>query len=110
MECIYTLTQDYQPMEIRLARPCIDDPSRYIAESRFPQGFDMALLCAHLRKCVMSDLKCSESLGVARFELDDKQVMLYRNGRVDIRRTIDVADARLFLKKVEDIVACAFII
>lgn len=97
-------------MDIRLARPCVDDPTRYIAESRFPQGFDMALLCAHLRKCGLTDLKCSESLGVARFELDDKQVMLYRNGRVDIRRTIDVDDARQFLKKLETIVACAFVL
>jgi len=96
-------------MDIRLARPCVDDPTRYIAESRFPQSFDMALLCAHLRKCAMSDLKCSESLGVARFELGDKQVMLYRNGRVDVRRTIDVDDARRLLKKIESIVSCAFV-
>ncbi|MCK5660699.1 MAG: hypothetical protein KAH86_05005 [Methanosarcinales archaeon] len=97
-------------MDIRLARPCVDDPSRYIAESRFPQGFDMNVLCAHLRKSGMSNLKCSKSLGVARFELDDKQVMLYRNGRVDVRRTIDVDDARQFLKKLETIVACAFVL
>jgi len=97
-------------MDIRLARPCVDDPTRYIAESRFQHGFDMKALCAHLRKCAMSDLKCSESLGVARFELDDKQVMLYRNGRVDIRRTIDVDDARQFLKKLETIVTCAFVL
>ena len=57
----------------------------------------------------MFDLKCSESLGVARFELDDKQVMLYRNERVDLGWSIDVDDARQFLKMVEVIVACIFV-
>ncbi len=97
---------------IQLARPCVDEPGKYIAESKYPNGFLMDVLCSILQKNIqeanISELKCSERLGVARFELGDNTILLYRNGRIDIRRGADVADARLIMKKVKRMVKDAF--
>lgn len=98
--------------EIKLARPCVDDPGKYIAESRYDNGFSMDELCIILHeekeKGIVDDLKCSTRLGVARFELEEKTVMLYRNGRIDIRKTTDVDDAQKLMKKVREMVKKAF--
>ena len=98
---------------IQLARPCVDEPGKYIAESQYSNGFLMDVLCSILQNNVqeskISELKCSERLGVARFDLGGNIILLYRNGRIDIRRATDVADARLVMEKVENMVKDAFI-
>lgn len=97
---------------IQLARPCVDEPGKYIAESQYPNGFLMDMLSTILHNNVKDakilELKCSERLGVARFELGGNTILLYRNGRIDIRRAVDVADARNIMKKIELMVKEAF--
>ena len=97
---------------IQLARPCVDEPGKYIAESQYPNGFMMDVLCTILQNKVLETnilgLKCSERLGVARFELGGNTILLYRNGRIDIRRAADVADARLVMEKIKRMVKDAF--
>lgn len=73
-------------MDVRLSRPCVEDPTRYIAECHLGSKLVMEKLCQVLRNIGAKDLKCSEKLGVARFELEGRSVMIYRSGRVDIRR------------------------
>ena len=104
------ISSDYA---IQLARPCVDEPGKYIAESQYPSGFMMDVLCSILQNKLQEgeifELKCSERLGVARFDLGGKTILLYRNGRVDMRRTANVADARLVMEKIEKMVKEAFI-
>ena len=87
-------------MDIRLSRPCVDDPTRYIAECHLGKRFVMEKLCDILRQIGAKDLKCSINLGVARFELEEKSVMLYQSGRVDIRKIRNTEEARIFLEKI----------
>jgi len=47
-------------------------------------------------------------LGVARFRLDDWQVMVYHKGRIDVRRVTDVDNAADAIGQVESIVSLAF--
>ncbi|MCL7410310.1 MAG: hypothetical protein P1P69_07965 [Methanosarcinaceae archaeon] len=108
-----TAGSDHSPdYAIQLARPCVDEPGKYIAESQYPKGFLMDVLCSILQNNVLEtkilELKCSERLGVARFELGGNTILLYRNGRIDIRRAADVADARLVMEKIEKMVKDAF--
>ncbi len=97
---------------IQLARPCVDEPRKYIAESQYPNGFLMDVLCSILQKNIqeanISELKCSERLGVARFDLGGNTILLYRNSKIDIRRAADIANARLIMKKIERMVKDAF--
>ncbi len=98
--------------EIKLARPCIDEPDRYIAESRFSHPFTMDALCSILTKMVedgqISDLRCSAKLGVARFEWKEKTILLYRNGRIDIRRAVSVEDAHHIITGLQKMIIQAF--
>ncbi|HMB46198.1 MAG TPA: hypothetical protein VKL21_10285 [Candidatus Methanoperedens sp.] len=87
-------------MDIRLSRPCVDDPTRYIAECHLGKRLVMEKLCDILRQIGAKDLKCSLNLGVARFELEEKSVMLYQSGRVDIRKIRNTEEARIFLEKI----------
>ncbi len=87
-------------MEIRLSRPCIEDPSRYIAECYLGRRIAIGKLCDLLREAGARGLKCSTNLGVLRFELEDKSVMLYQSGRIDIRRIRNSEEAQVYLEKI----------
>ena len=65
----------------------------------------MEKLCDILRRIGAKDLKCSINLGVARFELEEKSVMLYQSGRVDIRKIRNIEEARIFLEKIFSMVS-----
>ncbi|MDI6888652.1 MAG: hypothetical protein QMC78_03000 [Methanocellales archaeon] len=94
-------------MGIKISRPCSEDPNEFIAEGSFGRSFSMRRLCSLLKKHV-TDLKCSESLGVAKFEMDGRTVMLYRNGRIDIRRVKDLRDAKAIMTKIREMTNPAF--
>ncbi|KCZ72149.1 hypothetical protein ANME2D_01552 [Candidatus Methanoperedens nitroreducens] len=87
-------------MSIRLSRPCIEDPTRYIAECHLGKRVVMDKLCDILRNKGAKELKCSIRLGVARFELDGRSVMIYQSGRVDIRRIQSMGEAREVMEQI----------
>ncbi len=59
----------------------------------------MEQLCELLRKIDAKELKCSLKLGVARFELEGRSVMIYQSGRVDIRRIRTPDEARSVMER-----------
>jgi ArsR family metal-binding transcriptional regulator len=67
----------------------------------------MEKLCDILRETGAKELKCSLNLGVARFEIEDKSVMLYTSGRVDIRKIRTTEEAGIFLEKIKSLVSDA---
>ena len=91
-------------MDIRLSRPCVDDPTRYIAECHFGKRVVIEKLCDILNDVGAKGLKCSVKLGVARFELEDRSVMIYSSGRVDIRKILNTDEARAVMEKITDLV------
>jgi ArsR family metal-binding transcriptional regulator len=91
---------------IVITRPCTDAPNRYIAESSFGHKLDMPATCALTRSIPGS--KCSESLGVAKFDYREWTIILYESGRVDLRKVKDEADARAAMTVLEHMFAGAF--
>ncbi len=91
-------------MDIRLSRPCIEDPTRYIAECHLGKRVVMEKLCGLLHNIGAKELKCSIKLGVARFELEGRSVMIYQSGRVDIRRIGSTDEARGVMEQIIDMV------
>ncbi|MCE8423480.1 MAG: hypothetical protein J5U19_07570 [Candidatus Methanoperedens sp.] len=87
-------------MEIRLSRPCIEDPLLYIAECNLEKKVDIEKLCTMLREIGAIDLKCSVKLGVARFLLEGRSVMIYKSGRMDIRKIRNTGEAETIMKKI----------
>lgn len=68
----------------------------------------MEKLCEVLRHAGAKELKCSIKLGVARFELEGRSVMLYQSGRVDIRRIGNVSEAQGVMEQITSMVKEAF--
>ncbi len=64
----------------------------------------MEKLCELLRGAGAKGLKCSVRLGVSRFELDERSVMIYQSGRVDIRKIRNTDEARDVMLQITDIV------
>ena len=89
-----------------ITRPCVDTPNRFIAESSIGRELDMAATCAAVRD--ISGAKCSESLGVAKFDYKDWTIILYRSGRVDLRKIRDEADAQVAMSELERMLSGAF--
>ena len=92
--------------DIVITRPCTDVPGRFIAESTFGRKFEMGKLCALVK--AIEGAKCSESLGVARLDYKDKTLILYKSGRIDLRKVADEADAMAAMAELESMLASAF--
>ena len=89
-----------------ITRPCVDTPDRFIAESSLGRKLNMQATCATVRD--IPGAKCSESLGVAKFDYKDWTIILYRSGRVDLRKIRDEADALTAMGEMEQMLAGAF--
>lgn len=97
------MTSDYQ---IAITRPCKDAPGKFTAESSYGRQLDMAAVCALVKG--YPEAKCSESLGVTKFEYGEHSIILYRSGRIDLRRVRDAEHARRIMEELEGIIREAF--
>lgn len=91
---------------IVITRPCTDAPKKFIAESTFGRKFRMEKLCILLKS--IDDAKCSESLGVAKFDFKDKTLILYRSGRIDLRKISNKEDAQAVMDELALMLRDAF--
>ncbi len=104
--------------DIVITKPCTDAPGRFIAESRFGRQFNMGRLCSVVKAIeggenstdvkAFTDVKCSESLGVAKFDFRGRTLILYRSGRIDLRKVVDEGDARAAMAELESVLSSAF--
>ena len=97
------MTPDYP---IAITRPCKDAPGRYTAESAYGRRLDMKAICAIVRS--YPGAKCSESLGVAKFDYGEHTIILYRSGRVDLRKVRDAPHAQAVMAELEQAIRGAF--
>ncbi|CAJ37490.1 hypothetical protein RCIX2403 [Methanocella arvoryzae MRE50] len=105
----YYKIQDMPPdYPIVITRPCTDAPNRFIAESSFGRKLDMQAVCETSK--AIPGAKCSESLGVAKFDYKDWTLILYRSGRVDLRKIKDEADARQAMGEIEALFSGCFVL
>ena len=91
---------------IVITKPCTDAPGRFIAESKFGRKFAMDRLCALVKP--IEGAKCSESLGVAKFDYKDRTIIIYRSGRIDFRKILDDKDACDIMVELEGLLSGAF--
>jgi len=92
--------------EVVITKPCTDAPGRFIAESTFGRKFNMGRLCELVKS--VDGAKCSESLGVARFDFKDKTLIVYRSGRIDLRKVKDAEEARATMAELKALLRRAF--
>jgi len=85
--------------------PCISEAGKVTAEARLTSGpegavdlkygfYDPIQLCMMLNMAgFFQDVRCSTSLGIGRVTVDDKTVLIYKDGRINVRRAKDREDA-----------------
>jgi ArsR family metal-binding transcriptional regulator len=98
------MARDYS---IVITRPCTDAPGTFIAESSFGKAVTMESLCGLMKGIEGS--KCSESLGIAKFDMDGKTFIVYRSGRVDMRKIKNEQDAHDTMSKLDTMLEKVFI-
>lgn len=82
-------------VEVELVKPCVDDPDHYTVHGELGVDVDLETLSGRLPE----GARCVPDLGVARFELDEKEVTLYDDGGFDSRKVKDEDDALELAKK-----------
>ncbi len=97
---------------ITYIHPCITEAGKIAAETRLTSGpegatdlkygfYDPLQLCATLNTTeFFQDVKCSPRLGIGRVNLGDKTVLIYRDGRINVRQAKDKEDAIRTIRQV----------
>jgi len=85
--------------------PCITDAAKVAAEARFASSlekatvlkygfYDQVEICKILNLIdFFREVRCSPSLGIGRFNLGDRTVLVYKDGRINVRQAEDKEDA-----------------
>lgn len=85
--------------------PCISEAGKVTAEARLTSGpegavdlkygfYDPIQLCMTLNMAgFFEDVRCSPNLGIGRVTVDNKTVLIYKDGRINVRRAKDREDA-----------------
>lgn len=97
---------------ITYIHPCITEASKVAAKARLTSGqegtvdlkygfYEPTQLCAILNTTeFFHDVKCSPSLGIGRVNVDDKTVLIYKDGRINVRQAKDKEDALRTMRRV----------
>ena len=109
---------------ITYIHPCISETGKVTAEARLttsPEGtvdlkygfYDPIQLCMMLNMTgFFEDIRCSPNLGVGRVTVDDKTVLIYKDGRINVRRAKDKEDAiqtiRLVSRSLWGAIICSY--
>lgn len=91
--------------EVFITRPCTEAPGKYAAASSLDRKVDMDRLCVLIKD--IKDGKCSASLGVAKFDWEDRTYIVYRSGRVDLRKVSNVEEAGKAMDALESLIGDA---
>jgi uncharacterized protein len=79
-------------------KPCKDEKNKIMFETELPYAINIAKTCKELEK--LGDVKCSVEMGIAMLETNDRNVTIFKTGKIVARRVIDKEDAENLLVKV----------
>jgi ArsR family metal-binding transcriptional regulator len=100
---------------ITYIHPCTTEADKVAAETRLtssPEGttdlkygfYDPLQVCSILNVTeFFQDAKCSPSLGIGRAHVDNKTVLIYKNGKINVRQAKDKEDAIRTIRQVSRI-------
>ncbi|MCS4542058.1 MAG: hypothetical protein HY929_07045 [Euryarchaeota archaeon] len=97
--------------------PCISEGGKIMAEAivRLPEYkfdtrykyrfFDPSVLCTFLEDNPLFDsVRCSQRLGMAKIDYDEKTIILFQNGKINVRRARDKEDAQETIRLVSKVI------
>ncbi len=84
--------------DIVVYKPCKDEKNRIMFETELPYTININKTCENLKK--LGSVKCSEEMGIAMLEIQDRNVTIFKAGKVVARRVVDREDAENLLIEV----------
>jgi uncharacterized protein len=79
-------------------KPCKDEKNKIMFETELPYTINIAKTCKQLEK--LGDVKCSVEMGIAMLEINERNVTIFKTGKIVARRVVDKEDAENLLVKV----------
>ena len=83
--------------DIVVYKPCKDEKNRIMFETELPYTININKTCENLKK--LGSVKCSEEMGIAMLEIQDRNVTIFKAGKVVARRVVDREDAENLLMR-----------
>jgi len=91
-------TTSPEKKEIVIYKPCKDEANKIMFENELPYEIDISKTCHCLEK--VGEVKCSEKMGVAMININQRNVTLFKNGKIVARKVKDKEDAQNILIEV----------
>lgn len=101
--------------ELLIIRPCQHDARKVMTESRIGDEakygiIDPFEMCKLAKKCALfNNQKCSEKLGIATFQYGNTEVVLYDNGKINIKQADNKEEAIKAIATADKIFRAAYL-
>ena len=79
-------------------KPCKDEKNKIMFETELPYTINIEKTCQQLEN--LGDVKCSVEMGIAMLEIDNRNLTIFKTGKIVARRVADKEDAESLLVKV----------
>ena len=84
--------------DIVIYKPCKDEKHKIMFETELPYTINIEETCKQLEN--LGNVKCSEEMGIAMLEIQERNVTVFKTGKIVARRVVDKEDAENLLVKV----------
>ncbi|MBM4241407.1 MAG: ATP-dependent sacrificial sulfur transferase LarE [Euryarchaeota archaeon] len=84
-----------QKKDLVIYKPCKDEQDKIMFETELPYEINIKDTCEELQK--LGDVKCSEKMGIVMLEISNRNVTIFKTGKIVARRVIDKNDAQELL-------------
>ncbi len=84
--------------DIVVYKPCKDEENKIMFETELPYTINIRKTCENLKK--LGSVKCSEEMGIVMLEIQDRNVTIFKAGKIVARRVVDREDAENLLVEV----------
>jgi TIGR00268 family protein len=84
--------------DIVIYKPCKDEKHKIMFETELPYTINIEETCKQLEN--LGNVKCSQEMGIAMLEIQERNITVFKTGKIVARRVVDKDDAENLLIKV----------
>jgi len=84
--------------DIVIYKPCKDEKHKIMFETELPYTINIEETCKQLEN--LGNVKCSQEMGIAMLEIQERNITVFKTGKIVARRVINKDDAENLLVKV----------
>ena len=84
--------------DIVIYKPCKDEKHKIMFETELPYTINIEETCKQLEN--LGNVKCSQEMGIAMLEIQERNITVFKTGKIVARRVVNKDDAENLLVKV----------